>query len=351
MPGWMFGLFRNGWDSDARLHAVPGILAAEATADWLRSTPSFPAQEGPPADHWRSAYAKPDADSYAFAGGYRSVSVLPRLPCGVGCGSVVVLGLPSSEHPDRAGPGLRRSWPDLQGGEAACDDGGTGGAGLLLGVVLRNTLQHWHQRWLLYRLVAELCRKQAHLAALGWSLPLYRVDSAAAAAGAREGWVGWYFNALARAAPMVSGVIDPPRLEAIRHALRNGLLLGQVHYHGRNQPRSALAAARLRISCAERAPFASPKALQAIDQGMALAWAKMPPPTMKFLGACSLKRKISPGCRARKLAAEGAQKFTSPMSGRWRSISNQSLSVTAITRLIAINVSVGALWPGRRRSL
>jgi hypothetical protein len=93
--------------------------------------------------------------------------------------------------------------------------------------------------------VAELCRKQAHLAALGWSLPLYRVDGVAAAAGARRGWVGWYFNALARAAPLVCGVIDPPRLETIRHALRNGLLMGQVYYHGRNQPRSARAAARL----------------------------------------------------------------------------------------------------------
>jgi hypothetical protein len=40
-------------------------------------------------------------------------------------------------------------------------------------------------------------------------------------------------------------VIDAARLEAIRHALRNGLLMGQVHYYGRNQPRSALAAKRL----------------------------------------------------------------------------------------------------------
>src|SRR5690606_15487521 len=45
---------------------------------------------------------------------------------------------------------------------------------------------------------------------------------------------------------------------------------------------------------------------------------------------------ISPGCRARKLAAEGAQKFTSARFGCWRSMSNQSPSVTAMTRLIAI---------------
>lgn len=227
LHGRMLGFFRKGWDSEARLHAAPGVLAAEATPDWLRSTPSFPAQEGPPAEHWRSAYATPDAYGNAYAGRYRSgylvVSILIVLAL-----ICAVFGLLLPKLGKIAVTGLELALLLL-----------------LLAVVLRNTLQHWHQRWLLYRLVAELCRKQAHLAALGWSLPLYRVDSAAAAAGLRGGWVGWYFNALARAAPMVSGVIDPPRLEAIRHALRNGLLMGQVHYHGRNQPRSVRAAARL----------------------------------------------------------------------------------------------------------
>jgi hypothetical protein len=224
--GRMLERFRKGWDSEARLRAAPGVLAAEATPDWLRSTPSFPAQEGPPAEHWRSAYAMPDAYSNAYAGRYRSGYVVVSFLIVVALACAVV-GLTFKAAK------LLATVVELAA------------LGLLLGVVLRNALQHWHQRWLLYRLVAELCRKQAHLAALGWSLPLYRVDSAAAAAGARQGWVGWYFNALARAAPMVSGVIDPPRLQAIRHALRNGLLMGQVHYHARNQPRSALAAARL----------------------------------------------------------------------------------------------------------
>jgi hypothetical protein len=52
-------------------------------------------------------------------------------------------------------------------------------------------------------------------------------------------------------------------------------------------------------------------------------------------GACSLKRKSSPGCSARKLAGDGAQKFTSLSSGCRRNISNQSPSVTATTRLTA----------------
>lgn len=93
-------------------------------------------------------------------------------------------------------------------------------------------------------------------------------------------------------------------------------------------------AIRARISCADRAPLASPKAAQAREQGKLLEYANTPPPTMKFLGECSLNRNISPGVRARKLDAEGAQKFTSAKSGFFRSIWNHSQSVTAMTRLM-----------------
>lgn len=224
--GKMLERFRHDWSTDENLRTVPGALATEATPSWLRSSPNFPVQGGQPAEHWRSAYAAPDAYSNAYAGRYRSgylvVSILIVLAL-----ACAMLGLTFKDAK------LPATMLELG---ALC---------LLLYVVLRNTLHDWHQRWLLYRLVAELCRKQEHLAALGWSLPLYRVDSAATAAGAREGWVGWYFNALSRAAPLISGIIDQPRLEGIRHALRNGLLMSQVHYHGRNQPRSVLAAERL----------------------------------------------------------------------------------------------------------
>jgi hypothetical protein len=224
--GAMLDRLRRGWDSDAHLHAAPGALAAEATPDWLRSAPQFPSQQGAPAEHWRRAYVAPDAFSNAYAARYRSgylvVSILIVLAL-----ACAVLGL--------AFKAVKLEVTLLE----------LAALFLLFLVVLRNAAQHWHQRWLLYRLVAELCRKQEHLAALGWSLPLYRVDSAAAAAGA-DGWVGWYFNALARAAPLIEGVLDRPRLEAIRAGLRQGLLMGQVHYHGRNQPRSALAAERPR---------------------------------------------------------------------------------------------------------
>ena len=89
-----------------------------------------------------------------------------------------------------------------------------------------------------------------------------------------------------------------------------------------------------RISCADRAPFASPNASQASEHGSTLAWAKMPPPPITLRGAWSLNRNSSPGWRAQNFVAEGAQKLTSLRSGCRRSISNQSPSVTAMTRLM-----------------
>src|SRR6476660_5536084 len=70
-------------------------------------------------------------------------------------------------------------------------------------------------------------------------------------------------------------------------------------------------AMRVRISASERAPLASPKASQASEHGIEFACVKTPPPTMKLLGECNLKRNNSPGCNARKLESEGDQKLTS----------------------------------------
>lgn len=41
---------------------------------------------------------------------------------------------------------------------------------VVLVLVVANHRQHWHQRWIEYRLLAELWRKQQALARVGWSL-------------------------------------------------------------------------------------------------------------------------------------------------------------------------------------
>jgi hypothetical protein len=54
---------------------------------------------------------------------------------------------------------------------------------------------------------------------------------------------------------------------------------------------------------------------------------KHAPPTMKWLGACSLNRNNSPALNALKGVPPGAQKFTSSSAGNRRTCSYQSRSV------------------------
>src|SRR5260221_6335254 len=72
---------------------------------------------------------------------------------------------------------------------------------------------------------------------------------------------------------------------------------------------------RVRISPRLPAPFAVPKASHASCIGMTLAKAKMPPPTIMLIGACSLNRNSSPGCKARNDFGDGDQKLISVSAG------------------------------------
>src|SRR5215831_2209359 len=68
---------------------------------------------------------------------------------------------------------------------------------------------------------------------------------------------------------------------------------------------------------------------------------------MKLCGACSLKRKSSPGCNALKGAAPGDQKLTSVRSGCTRRRSNHSRSVTATMSWTAMISSCRTMVPQR----
>ncbi|HEY3846979.1 MAG TPA: hypothetical protein VGL95_07690 [Acetobacteraceae bacterium] len=85
--------------------------------------------------------------------------------------------------------------------------------GAIGGLVVGNHVLRWHERWIAYRLLSELCRKQQALAPLGWSLPNWEVDRLASdavlepheTALPRDAWVAWYFTAARRAAPLPEG--------------------------------------------------------------------------------------------------------------------------------------------------
>ncbi len=102
-------------------------------------------------------------------------------------------------------------------------------------------LHRWHERWISYRLLAELCRKQYALSSIGRSLPGAEVTrmsldamephegGAAEDALPREAWVTWYFTAALRAAPFVVGDLAVAKPYAFDMA--RSLTAEQTAYH------------------------------------------------------------------------------------------------------------------------
>jgi hypothetical protein len=187
----------------------------------------------PVEDWWRRLFVVADSYSVAYGERYRSSYVLIALL------AVVALSL-------AAGAG-QFSWARhfaAVGVEVVVLVG-------IAALVLANYARRWHERWIEYRLLAELCRKQAVLAALGRCLPGADVTQLALEGNESdetedlpdEAWVAWYFTAAMRAAPPLIGsfaVLKP-------HALSIGraLVQDQRHYHRARRARNRRAGRRL----------------------------------------------------------------------------------------------------------
>jgi len=108
---------------------------------------------------------------------------------------------------------------------------------LILLLLVMNIWCDWHQRWIDYRLLAELCRKQQALAPLGWSLPSRAVAllaEEAIEAGAepdRAAWVAWLFAACIRASPLPCGRFGTARTREARWIVLKDLIVDQFRYH------------------------------------------------------------------------------------------------------------------------
>lgn len=121
----------------------------------------------------------------------------------------------------------------------------------IFSLVALNHKLGWQEKWITYRLLAELCRKQFMLSPLGRTLPGIQVNRTAEEVAENhegdvppsEAWVGWYFLALTRCAPMPEGGAVAAKERAL--SLGRSLIAEQGDYHRVRQMRSRTADRRL----------------------------------------------------------------------------------------------------------
>ena len=192
------------------------LAAGKSPSAWV--PPPTPA--GPTGIYWHGCYDPADARSGDYGARYRSVYTWVLL---LGALALIAAAVSVAIHEVKALAALIE-------------------LALLLaiaGLVGANHARQWHPRWIEYRLLAELCRKQRALALLGWSLPLWTLDTLApsapsegdAAPAKSPTWVAWLFEAYVRAAPMAEGRYSAETLGAIRSRVLADLVQDQLHYH------------------------------------------------------------------------------------------------------------------------
>lgn len=240
MPLVLIGLLL-AWAVVAVLLA-PGVWAvhlagvAAIALTWLiRRWRNPPRAEPPPGpdDYWRRAYHTPDRLSIAYANRHRSSYVLVIL---LGALALIfaAIGIAIAENEDWKL--AARVLLLLKFAALIC----------MIGFVAANIRGRWHQKWIAYRLLAELCRKQEALTRLGWSLPVFELRRATGDQMPDADWVTWHFNALLRAAPLPRLDLSTAGKAAIRDAIigqgDTGLLVGQIRYHEGREAKSNRAA-------------------------------------------------------------------------------------------------------------
>jgi hypothetical protein len=105
------------------------------------------------------------------------------------------------------------------------------------GVIIWGLSRRWHERWMEYRLVAELVRQLGFLAPLGGSRLLPRLSPHLATYGnpART-WMYWYLRAIERQTGLPSAQVTPDYLRSCLNYLR-GVVIQQAQFHRTNRKR------------------------------------------------------------------------------------------------------------------
>ncbi len=201
------------------------------TSEWPRQTDHPVARV---IDRLRPFYAWPDKLADRYADGYRSAFVLSYLMAAL---AVAFALAPYALQMDEHSMGERT----FAGFEflAIC---------LILIVVILGRSRGWHQRWLDYRLLAEIIRHQRLVAPLGGLKASPSVPAHLASYGNPAlSWMGWYARALERSLGLPSARVDQEYLERSLADIQR-MLEGQIDFHKKTAKRSEKIEVKLHLT-------------------------------------------------------------------------------------------------------
>jgi hypothetical protein len=168
-------------------------------------------------DDLRPFYAWPDKLAGLHADRYRSTYISAFLLAAV---AVALALLPATL-------GLQ----DQVWGQVACNGSELAIIMLILSWVLFGRNQHWHERWLEYRLAAELVRHLRLVAPLGGARPFPNIPAHWATYGQPAStWMAWYVRAVERALGLPAAKVNQGHLETCLRELAH-LVEGQLKFH------------------------------------------------------------------------------------------------------------------------
>ena len=181
--------------------------------------------------YWEKLRRAPNLAASAYGDRYRSSYVLIALLAVIALAAAALTG----------DEGLKTSrWIAVLEFVAVCAIGA---------LVTVNQTHRWHERWISYRLLAELFRKQYALSAIGRALPGSDVSRLAADPDEsdqppRDLWIAWYFMAALRAAPFPTGTMASAKARALH--VSQSLVAEQQQYHQTRRDRSLRAGERVK---------------------------------------------------------------------------------------------------------
>jgi hypothetical protein len=175
-------------------------------------------------DSLRRFYAWPDKLAVLYANRYRSAFLLVFLLAAAAVGMALLpVGMRLAVHHPV---------------EIVCIALELAAISVILILVKQGQRHRWHERWLDYRMVAELVRHLRLVAPLGGARPLPPIPAHLMTYGQPTAtWMAWYVRAVERDLGLPAAVVDGNHLCTCLRQLFD-VLTGQVQFHAVNAERS-----------------------------------------------------------------------------------------------------------------